>query len=57
MTHPFKPGDRVLVTETTIDPVRLTVERTVHSVTFDPDGINTTQGDWFSLDEYEVDHA
>jgi len=54
----FKPGDDVKVIQTTQHAPGLrtvtTVYRTVHGLTYAGSivtGINTTQGDWFPLDD------
>lgn len=55
----IKPGDTVLITDE-VGPVSLTIERTVHSVTqpahdLESPGINTTQGDFFAFDDYQIE--
>ena len=42
----LKPRDVILIHQP-----GTTVYRTVHSLTYDTSGINTTQGDWFPLDD------
>ncbi len=49
-----RPGDRVA-----IDHDGTTIVRTVHSLTYaandlESDGLNTTQGDWFALDDHDL---